>query len=124
MKKENARKAAENWDIQTDIMQPVMVPDGYKAEYVYEQPLLYDGDNIMQLPSNATYQPSHGWGIISVETDHELDTDEMKEYMEAFTQEGAECIGRLRLTKQTVTLNTTENEKWPANTVHPYLHIF
>lgn len=123
MKRENIRKLAEEWDIRTDAMQTVMVPDGYKAEYVYEQPLLYDGNSITQSLPNVSYLPLYGWGVVSVKTDHELDTDEMEEYMGAFTQEGAECIGRLRLTKQTVTLDTAENEEWPASDVYPHLHI-
>lgn len=81
MKNKNAQKLAEEWDIMTDAMQPVIVPDGYKAEYLYEQPVLYDGASLMRFPSNISYLPSYGWGIISVKSEHELNEDELDRYM-------------------------------------------
>lgn len=112
MKNKNAQKLAEEWDIMTDAMQPVIVPDGYKAEYLYEQPVLYDDASLMRLPSNISYLPSYGWGIISVKSEHELNEDELDRYMERITQSGAVCVGRLRLTKQTMSLDTGIEDEW------------
>lgn len=112
MKNKNAQKLAEEWDIMTDAMQPVIVPDGYKAEYLYEQPVLYDDASLMWLPSNILYLPSYRWGIISVKSEHELNEDELDRYMERITQSGAVCVGRLRLTKQTMSLDTGIEDEW------------
>lgn len=98
---------AEAWDAAHPAMQPIIVPDGYKASYTYQQPIVPTGNAVPELPSDSQYEghPSGSWGIVNVTIDHELTVTEKGERQDSLRDQGAACIGNMRLTSQLFTLD-------------------
>lgn len=97
-------QTAKDWDAGNPGMEPIPMPDGYKAVYLYKQPVIYSGIGLTALPKDSEYENRNGWGIISIRSGHEIGSIEKKSRQDMFTKAGMECIGDLRLTKQMFTL--------------------
>lgn len=105
MNMDKALQMAEDWDIKNKAMQPISIPDGYKVKYLYKQPVVYFEDKTKNLPSDLIYTVNDGWGIISIESEHQLNKEELKKYQDIINKNDIICIGGLRLVKQTFFYN-------------------
>lgn len=106
-------KEAKEWDLDHPAMPSMNVPDGYKSTYQYEQPVMFD--KIIYLPlsddSKFTFMgdDKNRWGIVSIETQYEMSAEEKKERQNGYIESGASCIGNMRLTSQSFTLDQEMN---------------
>lgn len=104
----NAEDAAWRWDSINPAMPPLEVPEGYKATYNYQQPVILS-DVPENLPENfnGPYTvEKEEWGVVDIETAHELSAEEKKTKQDEIIKSGyMTCIGDMRLTSQSFTLN-------------------
>ena len=108
---EKILQLAKDWDAKNPVMLPVDVPDRYVAKYLYKQPVTCTAHGPLQLPDNFAYEAEGKWGIVSVESDHELSKEEMSCYQEIFREAGMGTVGCLRLVKQTFFLDMKAGER-------------
>lgn len=106
-----ALKLAKEWDAGNPSMRPLRMPDGYKSKYIYRQPIVHAGIRPGHLPADSTYEAQGKWGIVSVIVDHELSLDEIRGRREALRDEGMTCVGAMRLTRQTFSLDIPQVRK-------------
>lgn len=97
---------ARKWDAANPTMPPINVPDGYKSTYLYQQPIVHSG-TVPELPSDSTYTGHSlgNWGIVNITTDYEMSVTEKEERQDELNKTGATCIGNMRLTSQSFTLD-------------------
>lgn len=108
-KKENALEQAKDWSDHNPAMAPIKVQNGYTVKYLYQQSVVQSKNTLKTLPMGLTYVPEDEWGIISVESDHELSREEIEEYERALEHIGIKSVTSIRLTKQTFFLKQKGN---------------
>lgn len=107
---EKILKLARDWDRENPAMPPIDVPEGYKSQYTYRQPVVQRENTFAKeirqaLPANASYDAQGRWGVISMKSDHEFGIAEKTGYREEFEKGGIICVGGMRLTDQSFTLD-------------------
>lgn len=108
---DNILAEARKWDTAHPAMKPLNVPEGYKAAYLYQQPVISESAPLDKLPADSSFEVKHGlpgklkWGIVNIETDHEISIQEKDERQEALRKENCTVIGNMRLTSQSFTLD-------------------
>lgn len=118
---------ARKWDASNSAMPPISVPEGYKSTYLYQQPIIHSG-TLPELPSDSKYV-GHSlgkWGIINITTDYEMTIEEKETRQNDLNKNGAACIGDMRLTSQSFTLDQSmgielSNDDLPQNDEGPTL---
>lgn len=96
---QNIKKAVElakDWDLDNPAMGVIPVPNGYKAKYVYKQPVACFENQEHILVEDI----GDGLGIVTIEAGHELKEKEKDAYRKALEDEGMVCIESMRLVKQ------------------------
>lgn len=102
------KNPAEAWSEANPAMPSVEVPDIYKSTFLYQQPVLS-----RRVPDfgmeNAKYDEREPgkWGIMNITTENELSTKEKKAFRKMLSDRGAQCVGPMRLTSQTVSLDNS-----------------
>lgn len=105
------KNPAEEWSEANPAMPSIDIPDIYKSTFLYQQPVLS-----RKIPDfgmeNAHYDEKEAgkWGIMNITTETELSTKEKKAFRKMLSDRGAQCVGPMRLTSQTVTLDNTMPE--------------
>ncbi len=103
---EKTRQTAKEWDAGNPAMNPIKVPHGYEASYIYEQPIVHIGSlGAVDLRSDTSYRNRGEWGVVSVKTNYEMSIDEKAERQNELKNSGMECVGNMRLTSQTFKLD-------------------
>lgn len=104
--KQNEEYQARKWDASNPAMPPISVPDGYKSTYLYQQPIVH-AETKPELPSDFKYtgQSIGRWGIASITTDYEMSAEEKEKRQNELSKTGVTCIGSMRLTNQSFTLD-------------------
>ena len=99
---------AKKWDARNPAMQPIPVPEGYKAFYRYKQPVVDTGTSVPEpFRADTDYHAEDKWGIVTVTTDKEIMPQEKGERRDELQKNGFSCIGNMRLVEQTFTLDDT-----------------
>lgn len=102
---------AQKWDSENLAMPPISVPDGYVSSYNYRQFILPEPLATRNVPDNMQLMQlgydSHGksYGVIGIETDHEMAADEMKRNQKMLDDVELTCMGDMKLVSQSFTLN-------------------
>lgn len=86
---------AQEWDMENPEMDAITVPEGYDAKYIYQLSVIGETKEL-----SADIEDKGGWGVISLETDHMLEQEEIEEYQMGFESEGAICVSDMRLVRQ------------------------
>ena len=101
-----ALKKAEEWCKRNTAMPSLETPADYKSEYLYQQAVVYDEKAPNNLPFGSALAEKEGWGIASVVSDHELLEKDLKSWKSAFEKHNLQCVGIMRLVKQTFSWNS------------------
>lgn len=110
-REETVEEAILRWDLVNPAMPPLEIPEGYKAYYSYEQPVVFTRQEDPVLPKNMGLTGSYEtrgsrWGIVGIETEHEMSAKEAKAKQVEIAKTGyVSCIGDMRLTSQSFTLD-------------------
>lgn len=105
------KNPAEEWSEANPAMPSIDIPDIYKSAFLYQQPVLARKAPDFGM-ENARYDEKEAgkWGVMSITTETELSTKEKKVFRKMLSDRGAQCVGPMRLTSQTVTLDNTMPE--------------
>lgn len=105
---QTALKKAEEWCKRNAAMPSLETPVGYKSEYLYQQAVVYKEKTPNDLPFGSALSEKEGWGIVSVVSDHELLEKDLKSWKSAFEKHSLQCVGVMRLVKQTFSWDSNE----------------
>ncbi len=104
--KDKIIQLAKEWDLNNPAMKPIKVPEGYKASYLYQQPVIYENPEMPKnLRSDSVYKSNGNWGVVDINTDYEISIDEKRERQAEFKNAGMDCVGNMRLTSQSFYLD-------------------
>lgn len=110
--KDSIKNAIREWNSINQEMPSIPVPGGYKSTYNYKQPVQpvpgmpITLSNDFQYEEGYTTKQGHKWGIINIETEHELSVDEKQNRQKELNEgSGVVCIGNMKLISQSFTLN-------------------
>lgn len=100
MDDEKTLRMAADLDAANPAMTPIPLPEGYRAVYLYRQPVTGRYDALAG--RGEKYTDYGGWGQIDLELDHCIGfMREVRQNQEYWKTHGLNPVGPLRLVKQT-----------------------
>lgn len=105
MVSDDVMSRAREWDSNNLTMKPIYVPEGYVATYTYEQAVIENEPKIEDASQDTVYDPHDKWGVMHIETDHEMNIEEKDRRQADFRKNGYECVGNMKLINQSFSLD-------------------
>lgn len=107
--KDEVAEMIQKWDMGTPAMPPLAVPEGYKADFIYQQAVRESlKPGVPNFTPEMDYQAEGKWGVVTIKKDHVMAGAEKDGYNQILSNGGLDPVTEARLVEQSFTLDN----KW------------